>query len=48
MTPLMCAFITLVSLVLSVIEDTQVGSWLCQTVVWPRTNLPLVEAKLTR
>jgi hypothetical protein len=33
MTPLMWAFITLVSLVLSVMEETQVGSWLCQTVV---------------
>ena len=48
MTPLMCAFITLVSLVLSVMEDTQVGSWLCHTVVWPRINLSLVVAKLTR
>ena len=44
----MCAFMTDSSLVLSEMEDTQVGSWLCQTVVWPRTSLPFVLAKLTR
>lgn len=44
----MCAFITDSSLVLSEMEDTQVGSWLCQTVVWPRISLLLVEAQSTR
>jgi hypothetical protein len=44
----MCAFMTDSSLVLSEMDETQVGSWLCQTVVWPRTSLPFVLAKLTR
>jgi hypothetical protein len=27
---------------------SQVGSWLCQSRVWPRTSCPLASAKLTR
>lgn len=40
--------ITSVNLVLSVIEETHVGSCECQTVVWPRTNFLFSTAQSTR